>query len=353
MFDHTHYVPVLKSKQGELWALENLSDAARESVTPLLEFLPHKKNSVKAHAAELCESLTNAWGTERPFFIDGVHLQATSGSGQLLEQVFAATRHCKLQAIPVTSIGRSKEFQSSVQRIVNADNRGAMIRLNARDFVASDRFVEAIQGLTNFLKLTPEQIDIFIDYGPRTDSAEIVQFARIHIAAIPNINKWRTLTIGSGAFPPSIKQYDEWHKLPREEWGAWIETMSSNPPLSRLPSYSDYTIRDPGIPPDRGSASANLRYTTDLHYFVKCGKLVKHGGAESMPALCRSLMEKKEYKTEAFSVGDSEIARISTNQRSRDKKRKLQTGNAGQWTQWCMNHHIEFVVDQMQKLFAA
>lgn len=39
-FDHTHYVPVLRSKRSEKLALQELRTQARAGITPLLEIVP-------------------------------------------------------------------------------------------------------------------------------------------------------------------------------------------------------------------------------------------------------------------------------------------------------------------------
>ena len=40
MFDHRHYVPILKGKMGEYTALAELRDEQKDSLTPLIEVPP-------------------------------------------------------------------------------------------------------------------------------------------------------------------------------------------------------------------------------------------------------------------------------------------------------------------------
>jgi hypothetical protein len=40
MFDHKRYVPILRWKQAERFALRNLAEDVRNRITPLLQLLP-------------------------------------------------------------------------------------------------------------------------------------------------------------------------------------------------------------------------------------------------------------------------------------------------------------------------
>ena len=51
-FDHKHYVPIMKTKAGEQWALSTLSSAAGQGITPLLEVHQHKTKEHVDHVAE-------------------------------------------------------------------------------------------------------------------------------------------------------------------------------------------------------------------------------------------------------------------------------------------------------------
>lgn len=63
MFDYKHYVPILKTKAGERWALSHLPPSDRDHLTPLLEIHPHESRSADIHSREICESFANIWQT--------------------------------------------------------------------------------------------------------------------------------------------------------------------------------------------------------------------------------------------------------------------------------------------------
>lgn len=342
MFDHKHYVPIVKAKAGEYWALKHLGGSAKEHTTPLLEVLPNAKRLPPIQASITSEAVADCWGKENRLFIDTVYLGTqTTGEAASLTHYFTALRNAGVQAVPVTSVGRSQSFQQAVERIVAADGRGAAFRLGVDDFVDPETLRESLGALLSLLKLRPGRVDLIIDYEARANEAEMIQLSRLHLQDLPQITNWRTLTIAAGSFPPSLIDLTQhtWHQVPRSEWRAWIATLTRRTPPARFPAFGDYGVRDPGAPSPFGTPSANLRYASDGYWLVQRGRLVKKGGAADMPAMCRSLMDRAEWRTEPFSAGDHDISRIAT---SRDS-----TGNATQWVSWCMSHHFESVVDQI------
>ena len=74
MFDHRHYVPILKAKAGECWALSNLKSPTRNIITPVIELVKHdqKKTTFEDDLTKKIASLYKSWS--RPFFFDVRHV---------------------------------------------------------------------------------------------------------------------------------------------------------------------------------------------------------------------------------------------------------------------------------------
>lgn len=342
----TRYTPVLKLKQGELWALRALKEESKGRVVPILDFLPHKEKSLKEHSETQAKKLAAAW--PRPAFLDTQHVGfQTAASGKDHEHIFKAMHSRGCSVIPVTSLARSPHFQQAVKKTVAASDNGVLIRLCTDDFQDVGQLETALNNLVSFLGLSKDETDIALDYCAIHSASAVTQLMRMHINTLPSISEWRSLTVSSGCFPPSLKLLGQgnWHNLPRAEWSAFNAARTGSPTLKRQPFFADYGIRDPGIPPDFGRASANLRYTLDANYFVRLGPLVKNGGAQHMHGMCKSLVQSGNFSGAEFSAGDSEIAARATTSDS--------SGGPQQWVQWCMNHHIEFVVDQLANSIAA
>lgn len=338
------YVPVLKLKLGEMWALNRLKDSTKSKVIPLFDILPHRTKTIREHADDQAKRLSRAWGP-RPFFLDTQHVGTQSASAARdHESVFRAMQSRGCEAVAVTSLTRSPQFQQAVKNAVQSTDAGILIRLSISDFSDVSQLAAALAGLVRFMTLQRSDVDIMIDYCA-VDSPDIVtQLMRSHINCLPNPNDWRSLTVVAGCFPPSIKSLGggRWHRIRRAEWAGWCAGLSGPSPLARRPFYGDYGIRDPGVPPEFGMASANLRYTVDGDYLVQIGSLLKNGGAQEMHAMCQSLIRRTEYRGPTFSAGDAAIAVTATSSDS--------SGGPQQWVQWCMNHHFESVVEELVQL---
>jgi hypothetical protein len=77
------YIPILKSKLGERWALSHLTTARKAKLPPLLEFHQPGAKNLGEHVESICESLQAAWGVDRRFYIDTI-CRASVGNGESL-----------------------------------------------------------------------------------------------------------------------------------------------------------------------------------------------------------------------------------------------------------------------------
>lgn len=331
MFDHKHYVPILKTKAGERLAVAGLKTRTKTKITPLFEFHKHKKLDVAAHVVEICDCLASTWGTDSPLFLDTIWLHGKAGDPEIISNVFDAARDAQLQAVPVVRPDFDRESRSAVQRIIRKDGRGYLLRVTRKE----SKDVPSIDALLSSIGLLRRAVHLMIDYkGTAMDLAA-------DLPAISGLNQWKTLIAASGVFPRTLTSLTQgrWHQVPRNDWTSWLNAVIDRH-LPRRPSYADYTIRDPAAPADFGSPSVNLRYAKSPYWLVSIGGKVKAGRSSQMHQVCRSLMNRTEYDGPDFSDGDLAIADTAAE--------ILGPGNATQWLQWCINHHIEFTVQDMR-----
>lgn len=346
-FNNNHYVPLIKSKAGELWALQELKSATAPFVTPLIEL--HRADATPAaHALKIRKKLIQTW-PNRPFFLDtvwwGVSGPQAVSAAQAIFQAMQPTK--ELLYVPVTGLNRSAAYQTVIGASVAAVGRGVVFRLGLGDFAAPAVLAGKIEGLLATLKCSPEMTDIVIDYGAQTDGAALEEFIREHVGVLPLVNKWRSLTVSAGSFPSSLNGIppDQWIDLERDEWDGWQGAVANSTELPRIPAFGDYGIRDTQPPPEFGSPAPNIRYTTDGSFLVRRGQtLVKDGGSDEIFPICASLAQRPEFRGAGFSAGDAEIAERASVQES--------PGNAGNWVAWGMNHHFETVVFEIQNPLA-
>jgi hypothetical protein len=93
--------------------------------------------------------------------------------------------------------------------------------------------------------------------------------------------------------------------------------------------------------------SASLRYTASEYWVIMRGEGVKneHGaGFEQFPAQAQLLLERKEFSGPQFSDGDLYIHTMA--------QQFTKTGHLKGWLVATFNHHLTFVVRQIDGLFA-
>lgn len=345
-FDYRHYVPILKSKRGEAWALAKLSATASRSITPLIDFLPQGKSNSPSHIQDTCKVFHEAI-LQQPVFIDTALLGIqTAAQASETAAVFACARKRGMHAIPVTSLERSQHFQMAIRDIIRADGRGVVLRLLAGNFADVAELRTAIDNLMSFFGISPDQAHVLLDYRQGGTADVMPQFLRLHIPQLLHLKRWATLTAAGGCFPSSLPSFLtkklEWVLIPREEWRGWRSALIGKPSLPRNPTFADYGVRDPGVPTASGRPSANLRYTTNGDVLVCRGDPVKDGGAQQIPAMCKELMKRPEFAGAKFSEGDAEIVRTATTRNS--------GGGPQQWLEWGMNHHLESVAQEVARV---
>ena len=360
MFDHNHYVPILRWKQAERLALRELDARTRAGMTPLIEVNPRalaaeetaEPAAVDKRCARVAAEILGDWGGGRIFFDLGLvapEVRATDGAHPLTK-IFQEGRTLFPSFVPVTGLGRDAAYQDAVRSIVAGDGLGLCLRVKAGELERSGLPAEINRLLVGF-GLDYEQVDVLVDYGVVGDTPPDLAAA---CDSLPSLRRWRTFTVIGGAFPENLTgmRVGE-HVLPRRDWRAWRDQVTARPPLPRLPAYGDYTVQHPVFrEPGFGlNFSASIRYTAKDAFVVMRGEGVRNDdgpGYSQWPANAMMLCERQEYRGEDFSAGDRYIKEMS---KEVEKNGSGRTGGPGTWLQAAFNHHLTLTVRQISSLF--
>ncbi len=133
-FSYQHYVPILKTKAGERWAVSQLKPSSRRIVTPLFELHPHKVNGNDSHIANICKERARDWGTDRSLFVDTLWVEdGPSGATSMMEAVSHHAGTLGLKSIPVARSGDSRQRLHILGKIATDRASGCMLRLKPRE----------------------------------------------------------------------------------------------------------------------------------------------------------------------------------------------------------------------------
>jgi hypothetical protein len=325
------YVPVLKTKAGERWSLSHLKAATKATVRPLVEFHAHADKPLGDHVESVCDALEAAWGVDRWFYVDTIWLHGNYGSPAIIGTVFQIAEAANLKVLPVVRTSYDDASLEQLRAVVVANERGYLLRVTP-EVLLNPKLIDNVVGA---LEISRAKIDFMLDYRhhPMALATDVQQ--------VPHLDQWRSFITSSGVFPKTLTHIPlhTWQDIQRNDWISWSVGVEGK--LARKPIYSDYAMRAPGPPAEFGAPSVNLRYALDTRWLVHIGGKFAEGAAPEMHTMCDQLIARPEFCGSEFSAGDEEISRVADPDEG--------PGGPTQWLQWCLSHHIEFVVSQLSQ----
>ena len=360
MFDHNHYVPCLRWKQGEYQALQQLSPKAKAKLTPLVEvaemnfdFETRKApKSVDEHLEDVADRFEKKWGAKR-IFVDLKHLSAfdrMKDGTHPLTFVFTGLRAKGVPAIPVSCLVRHTDYQNAVRRVIGLDRRGVCLRLTLLQIHDRD-FLGHLEKLLQYFGVSKAEVDLILDLeAPSFDPLSgFVGMVKSTIARIPRLDAWRTFTLLGTSFPKSMGTMNRGtQSVQRKEWLCYKELLKQIGRGERKPAFGDYVVAHPEVAQQdhrKVKPSATIRYATKDAWIVVKGRNVRDYGYGQYRGICAELISNPAFSGRGFSAADKFIAECAEG--------SGKTGNLSTWRQIGTNHHLERVVSDLSSLGAS
>jgi len=359
VFDHRHYVPCLRWKQGEYRAVSRLSRSAKDFITPLIEVpeigfdfeAQQPSRSADHHLGLFVQRIKPKWD-RRWCFVD----MRLLGSGQVMADhrhpvrfVFDKLRSQNCSAVPVVGIDRDRRYRRAVRSAASRDRRGACLRVSLED-AGRQNLQKPIDALLGDVALSSEECDFVLDLGaPNFEPVE--GFAKLTagtIQRLPYLRQWRTFTLMGTSFPGSMAGIERGSTvIPRSEWVLYkLVSKLLGSRADRLPTFGDYTINHPdllSVDMRLVKPSATIRYATDDAWLIVKGRNVRDHKFEQYRDLCRTVASSPHFCGSEFSTGDQRIALCAAGGGT--------TGNLSTWREVGTNHHMEKVVRDIANYF--
>ncbi len=360
-FDHRHYVPCLRWKQGEYQAVSRLSAKTKRVFTPLIE-VPEigwdfeegtETKTIDEHLVSFAKRVREKWG-DIPCFVDLNLIKSTERMATGIHPVcfiFAGLREIGCQAVPVTGILRDREYHREIKAALTEDKRGVCLRITIEQ-AAKDKFKTEIDSLLSTLGIKPDGSDFILDlcapnFVPLNEFKMVIQTI---ISKLPYLNNWRTFTLLGTSFPETMGGIKEGVEIaPRHEWQLYKMLINDLKKAKlRPPSFGDYAINHPKIlelDMRKVKPSATIRYTVDDHWYIVKGKNVRDYGFGQYRELSKKVIDSSYYCGTSFSWGDDYIQKCANGHGK--------TGNLMTWRQVGTNHHIEKVIRDIASFYAS
>ena len=356
MFNHCHYVPVLRWKRGEWLALKGLDATSRAQITPILEIPPKHWGLNETPAGPIDEikirttadQIAENWGADRAFVdlcLISSTVKTTAGRNPLIG-LFERAKALQLSLIPVADLLIPCNH-SAVSAATSLGRAGAAIRLYRAD-LTDNALRTKLATLVTTLGIPRSEIDLIVDLKKADDNCPSVNTV---CSIVPELMAWRTFSVVSGAFPKDLTGFSVGdHVLDRVDWLRWKTSIESKTPPVRLPAFGDYVTQHPiySEPPSFANFSASIRYASEDKWVIMRGEGVRNDGGPGYaqwPANAQLLCAKTEFLGQDYCEGDAYIYQTSL----QTKK----TGNAETWLRAGFNHHLTLVARQVAAVGAA
>jgi hypothetical protein len=360
-FNHTHYVPCLRWKQGEYLAVSELPNMTKHAVTPLIEapeigwdFERGKEaKTIDEHLAPFAKRVHDKWGRHDCFIdlhcIDPDKRMATGTHPVCF--VFDRLREIKCSAIPVTGLDRDYAYQQEIRDVLARDESGICVRITIEQ-AAKSSFKHDLGALLSTLDTDASDCALVLDLGtpnflPLEGFSRAIQNI---VRAFPDLNNWQTFTILGTSFPETMAGIRMRGDLvPRYEWRLYkILVANFREAGLRLPSFGDYAISHPKVlDMDMRivKPNATIRFTIDDGWYIVKGKNVRDYGYEQFHELSEQVLVSRYFRDSPVSWGKEYIRQCA--------RRRAKRGNLAKWLQVGTNHHIMKVIQDIASFYAS
>jgi hypothetical protein len=322
---------MLKTKAGEINALDNLTPATKQRVLPVF----HVTTTVSARFAP---ALGAVWAGNA-LAVDGSFSFNTGGSTAPFNALIRALRQAGVVTLPSIAINADPRLIAAAAAFVGPD--GLLVRTTLTNLVEIQAWVQA-HGWA------PAQIDLLIDVGHVAAIPSALLAPVIANAIAQNIgpnSPYRSVSLVAASAPKDHGDLPRGRSnVLRADWALW-QAVAPQVPFQL--DYADYCSGHPDLtePPGVAMASATVsaRYTGQAHWLVIKGRST--GGAQGIP------MEQQYRSHAAHYVGDPQFGGLlgcwADNRIRQINARATGPGNRQSWSEIAANRHIEMTVSQL------
>lgn len=342
------YVPVLKGKAGEFYALAHTSPTVRRHIRPVMELVPD--DQVRDLLETFCDHAMNYVPDHMVLTVDcGALSSARVLEGDVGGPVARVSESLGLRGRPMSPVFRPSDRADVLSEVAQAaavHGHGACLRVSVPAVGAEALPDEGrVDALLASVRLEPGEVDLFLDAGPVTGPSRNTLTSRVldALKSLPG-RPWRSVCLASGAFPVNLTGFPRSRATPvvREDARLWLDITErwSGTPLD----YGDFGVTHPGMPPrSRGRPDPNMRYTTGSDWQVFVYPRAKAGNDDFFD-LSADLVSSPCWPATgaATSWGDERLEDCAV--RRRDK-----AGGATQWRAWATSHHLAVVTSRLAR----
>ncbi len=344
-----NYLPILKWKRGEQFALRNLTNAQWIRLSPLVELQsidsPPDGAALRSSLQEFLKSkvgneVVKSVPDDRFVFVDTSNLfPGYARQGTLLVAVCEyLQRNFSRRILPSVHPAalESLSVLTATQLEFLKAQEAVLLRLRS-DQIESSQVGPSIDELAA-IGIKKKNIHVLIDQQSLLDRKPAACLASVKPYLDPAFAaKCASVTIGGGSFPMFLMGIRQGiTDIPRVEWKVW-EFLRASRSYHGL-RYADYTVTNPAPLPYIDGKVVNpaiaIRYAANGFWRLFKGRGFKSGVSGEYRNLCKLLTKDPIYSGEDFSYGDNRYFLAAS---GGDKN-----GIPMTWRRDATSHHIVF-----------
>lgn len=324
------YVPAMKTKAGEITALENLPNAARDRILPLFHI-------TEQLSASFLSGLVSVWSGRSAAF-DGAYNFAQSGSTTTSIASIGYLRAAGVMAIPCWNIADPVAYQVAIASLVDA--RGAMVKTTLTSIAAvasnlaqlnvSTGLVDLVIVLPHLVSIDPQSFGAYVAYEIGSCSETLAQYRSVTLLGSAAPKDYSALAYG-----PNI--------IPRKDWQVWQIVHGQ---VANRIDYGDFMTAHPDLtePPGVAMAKATVsaRYTRDGDFLMVKGYSTTGPTGQPMGQQYRAHAGTIQATAGFAGVNAWADAQIALAAAGAPK-----LGSRSKWSAFAANRHISLVVDRL------
>lgn len=360
------HTPILKVKKGELQALATLDDRTADRVIPIFEvgrltdairarrYMRESRTPTISYLDRSLAGISEVWGN-RVAMIDGFEWapQARTESGTpVIPYMVDTLRRSGTPVVPIAGYDRwsNLDYREGLSGIEPHRGREWCFRFDRtaiEDASEPEFFSENVLDMLTVLGVHPGDCTALLDLGDismPTASIEDITGEAIQVLDTLQALGFESFVFAGCSMPRTINLAvdtpDSDGSLIRKEMLVWQALRSE---LRRVTiGFGDYALRGPTTSeyPSKYT-NGKIRHTIRNRFFVVRGHPFRNDGSHvQMEDLARRLMASGNYLGPEFSWGDDQIELAS---------RGLARRDLGHWIAVDTNHHLTFVVQEVEE----
>ncbi len=260
-FDHRHYVPCVRWKQGEYQALLRLKPETKQRITPLIEVPELGWDFERGAEAKTLDDLLGPfakrveqkWGYGLCFVdLNLLGDARMPDESSPVTYVFSDLRDRGCAAVPVIGLERGADYHRAVRRIARTDGRGVCLRLTLTQATQRNALAKVADLLLTEKGNDVSNTDIVLDLEAPGTFLPVEGFAKLIsnvLAQLGGQGEWRTVTVLGTSFPQTMSGLQRGPQtIPRYEWILYKKLCAlMSREGKRLPAFGDYCIAHPAV----------------------------------------------------------------------------------------------------------